>query len=330
MSMLIDIEGKYADQASIGAEDTAAAREMIGKIISNIETVIKGKHNQVEMVVMCLLAEGHVLIEDVPGVGKTSLVSSLAATIDCGYQRIQFTPDVMPSDISGFSIYNQKSGEFEYRRGAALSNIILADEINRASAKTQSAMLEIMAERQVTVDGNTYKMDRPYMVLATQNPIDSLGTYKLPEAQIDRFMVKISLGYPEVMDELAVILSGEKSKAEISPVTRGSDICTLIEMAKNVAVSESVGLYIVNLVQSTRSHPDVMLGASPRGSIALNALSRAWALYQGRSYVTPDDIKYLAPYVLGHRLILTNAAKNSGRTAEDIINVLLGQIVVPA
>lgn len=198
-------------------DEAKAAGEAIGGIVGNIETVIKGKHEQVELVVLCLLAEGHVLIEDIPGVGKTSLVSSLAKTVDCEYKRIQFTPDVMPSDVTGFSIYNQKSGEFEFRPGAAMSNIVLADEINRASAKTQSAMLEIMEERQVTADGATYKLERPFMVLATQNPIDSLGTYKLPDAQIDRFMIKISLGYPSFEDEMAVILSGRKAKAEIAP-----------------------------------------------------------------------------------------------------------------
>ena len=252
-----------------------------------------------EIVVLAMIAEGHVLIEDVPGTGKTSLISALAKTVNCGFKRIQFTPDVMPSDVSGFSIYNQKTGEFEFRHGAAMSNIVLADEINRASAKTQSAMLEIMEEKQVTVDSNTYKMERPFMVLATQNPIDQLGTYKLPEAQIDRFMIKISVGYPAYEDEVRIVLGVEEAKKQIS------------------------------LVSATRNHSEIKLGSSPRGSIALKRLSRAYALFCGRNYVTPDDVKLMAPYVLGHRITLTNAAKNEGKDGTDVINDILRDITVP-
>ena len=301
--------------------EAKAAGEAIGGVVRNIETVIKGKHEQVELVVLCLLAEGHVLIEDIPGVGKTSLVTALAKTVDCGYKRIQFTPDVMPSDVTGFSIYNQKLGEFEFRPGAAMSNIILADEINRASAKTQSAMLEIMEERQVTADGATYKLERPFMVLATQNPIDSLGTYKLPDAQIDRFMIKISLGYPSFEDEMAVILSGRKAKAEIAKTIR--------ERARRVCVDKTVAAYIVRMVEATRTHADIKLGASPRGSIALYCLSRAYALSRGRNYVLPDDVKLLAPYVLAHRIILTHSAKTEKKDPAQIIRTIVDQVVVP-
>ena len=298
-------------------------------IIQNIETVIKGKRSQVALVVMCLIAEGHVLIEDIPGVGKTSLVSALAKTVSCGYKRIQFTPDVMPSDVSGFSIYNQKTGEFEFRAGAAMSNIVLADEINRASAKTQSAMLEIMEERQVTVDGSTYQMSRPYMVLATQNPIDSLGTYQLPEAQIDRFMVKLSLGYPEFEDELNVVLSGRQAKREIRGIASADVVRVLISDCSRVHVSRVVGSYIVHITSATRHNPNLKLGASPRGSIALYQLSRAYALLQGRTYVTPDDVRYLAPYVLAHRLILTQQAKNEKLDPAQLVKTIVGQVVVP-
>lgn len=311
-----------------GAEAAAAGAE-IARITENIETVIKGKHSQVELVVLCLLAEGHVLIEDIPGVGKTSLVSALAKTVDCGYQRIQFTPDVMPSDITGFSVYNQKSGEFEFRPGAAMSNIVLADEINRASAKTQSAMLEIMEERQVTADGHTYRLPPPFMVLATQNPIDSLGTYKLPEAQIDRFMVKLSLGYPEFADELAVVSAGRRAKAELRPAVDAAGVNALIAQCRRVRVEKAVAAYIVRIAEATRSHADIRLGVSPRGSIALYALSRAYALSRGRSYVLPDDVKALAPHTLAHRLILTQGAKTERKDPADLIRGIVGQVVVP-
>ena len=307
----------------------AEAGQQIARIVGNIENVIRGKHQQVELTVLCLLAEGHVLIEDIPGVGKTSLVSALARTIACDSKRIQFTPDVMPSDISGFSIYNQKSGEFEFCPGAAMSNIVLADEINRASAKTQSAMLEIMEERQVTMDGKTYALDPPFMVLATQNPIDSLGTYQLPEAQIDRFMIKFSLGYPSFSDELLVVLTGKQAKQDIQSVVTTRQVTQLIEACGRVRVDRTVAAYIVRMVEATRTHADVRLGASPRGSIALYAMARAYALAQGRNYVIPDDVKYLAPYVLAHRLILTQTAKAEKRDPAELIRTIAGQVVVP-
>ena len=329
MNKIYSLEKAAYECEVISDEMANADSEIVAEIISNIETVIKGKNKQVELVVLCMLAEGHVLIEDIPGVGKTSLVSALAKTIDCANKRVQFTPDLMPSDISGFSIYNQKSGEFEFRSGAAMSNIVLADEINRASAKTQSAMLEIMEERQVTVDGCTYRMASPFMVLATQNPIDSLGTYQLPEAQIDRFMIKISLGYPDFEDELAVVLSGRKAKKEIRSVTNADMLNRLISDCQNVKVDKLVGAYIVRIVEATRTHADVKLGASPRGSIALYSMARAYALSKGRNYVVPDDVKYLAPYVLAHRLMLTHGAKTEKRDPREIIKTIVGQVVVP-
>ena len=310
-------------------EKAKSDKEKLLSVIDNIETVIVGKRSVVELVVLALVAEGHVLIEDIPGVGKTSLVSALAKSINCGYKRIQFTPDIMPSDVSGFSIYNQKTGEFEFREGSAMSNIILADEINRASAKTQSAMLEIMEEKQVTVDSNTYKMEKPYMVLATQNPIESLGTYKLPEAQIDRFMIKTSIGYPDLKDEIDIVLGVEKAKENIKYVIEKNDGVEIIEDAKNVTVSDLVASYIVSLVSATRSNSDIKLGSSPRGSIALKSLSRAYALYNGRNYVLPDDVKFLAPFVLSHRIMLTNAARNEKKKPEDIIAEIIKNTIVP-
>ena len=301
----------------LSEQRAAQDRNAILKIVDNIETVIVGKRDVVEIVVLAMIAEGHVLIEDVPGTGKTSLISALAKTVNCGFKRIQFTPDVMPSDVSGFSIYNQKTGEFEFRHGAAMSNIVLADEINRASAKTQSAMLEIMEEKQVTVDSNTYKMERPFMVLATQNPID------------DRFMIKISIGYPAYEDEVRVVLGVEEAKKQISYIASKQDVIRLIEDAEKVTVSDLVAAYIVSLVSATRNHSEIKLGSSPRGSIALKRLSRAYALFCGRNYVTPDDVKLMAPYVLGHRVTLTNAAKNEGKSGPDVIGDILRDITVP-
>ena len=310
-------------------EQAAEARRRITSITDNIETVIAGKHEVVELTVLCLIAGGHVLIEDIPGVGKTSLVSALAKSIDCEFKRIQFTPDVMPSDVSGFSIFNQKSGEFEFRPGAAMSNIVLADEINRASAKTQSAMLEIMEERQVTVDANTYKMEAPYMVLATQNPIEALGTYQLPEAQIDRFMVKLTIGYPDREDEIRIVMKGEKAKEDIVPVAEKTDVKILGELCGQVVCARLVTEYIVRIIEATRNHPDIKLGSSPRGSIALYKLSRAYALSRGRNYVLPDDVKYLAPYVLGHRIILTHAAAVAKKQPGEMIRDIVKNVPVP-
>ncbi|MDR2610184.1 MAG: MoxR family ATPase [Clostridiales Family XIII bacterium] len=305
------------------------SRETIEKIIANIETVIIGKREAVEIVTLSLIAGGHILIEDVPGVGKTSLVAALAKSIEGKFKRIQFTPDVMPSDVTGFSLFNQKTREFEFKPGAVISNIVLADEINRASAKTQSSLLEAMEERQVTVDSITYKLPEPFMVLATENPLESFGTYPLPEAQIDRFLVKLSIGYPSFEQEVKVVELGDKGRQAIRPVVTAEDVIRLKEAAEEIHASPEVTKYTVELVGATRSHPDIRIGASPRGSLSLYRLAKSYALYKGRSYVIPDDIKYLAPFVLCHRVALTHEAKLAGKTPQMVMEQILGSVVVP-
>jgi MoxR-like ATPase len=301
----------------------------IEKIITNIETVIIGKREAVELVVLSLISGGHVLIEDVPGVGKTSLVSALAKSIQCEFKRIQFTPDVMPSDVTGFSIFNQKTREFEFKPGAVISNIVLADEINRASAKTQSSLLEAMEERQVTVDATTYRLPEPFMVLATQNPLESFGTYPLPEAQIDRFLIKMSIGYPSFEQEVTVVELGDTAKQAIRSVVTAADVTEVKSAAEAVHVSDEVTKYTVELVAATRSHPDIRVGSSPRGSLSLYKLAKSYALYKERTYVIPDDIKYLAPFVLCHRIALTHEAKLAGKTPRQVMDQILGSVVVP-
>ncbi|MDO4501728.1 MAG: MoxR family ATPase [Coriobacteriia bacterium] len=298
-------------------------------IADNVETVIVGKREQVELVVMSLIAQGHVLLEDLPGTGKTSLVSALAKSVDCAFNRIQFTPDIMPSDVTGFSIYNQKTHDFEFRPGGVMSNLVLVDEINRASAKTQAALLEAMEERQVTVDGETHKLTEPFMVLATQNPIEQYGTYPLPEAQLDRFLIKLSMGYPLLDEEVKVVLESKAAKARIHAIVTMDEILRIRKLAEEVHVSVPVARYAVQVVTSTRSMKECSCGASPRASIALVALARANALMRGRTYVMPDDIKYLAPYVLAHRITLTHEAKVSGRNPWDIIGAILDSVAVP-
>lgn len=314
----------------IDEKTTTEASQLVTRIVDNIETVIVGKREQVELVVMSLIARGHVLLEDMPGTGKTSLVSALAKSVDCRFSRIQFTPDVMPSDVTGFSIFNQKTRDFEFRPGGVMSNLVLADEINRASAKTQSALLEAMEERQATVDGVTHKLEEPFMVLATQNPIEQYGTYPLPEAQLDRFLVKLSMGYPFLDEEVRVVLGSAQAKAAIRPVATSSQVIELQEAATRVHVSESVARYAVQVASSTRTAAECACGASPRGSIALIALGRANALMRGRTYVMPDDVKYLAPFVLSHRIILTHEAKVAGRTPESVIESISATVAVPA
>ena len=303
---------------------------ILNRIVKNIGTVIIGKKETVELVVLTMASGGHVLIEDIPGVGKTSLVSALARSVDCKFKRIQFTPDIVPSDITGFSVYNQKTGEFEFRPGAAMSNFVLADEINRASAKAQSSLLEVMEEKQVTVDLKTYKLEEPFMVLATQNPIENLGTYQLPEAQIDRFQVKVSLGYPDRDEEVRIISMKNEEKKELKPVADSDSIMEIKKAVENIFVSDVVKRYIVDIVYASRNHKDIYIGSSPRGSIALHNMGRALALYNGREYVIPDDIKYLAPHVLPHRFILTHEAKINKKSRADIMGEILREVVVPA
>ena len=313
----------------LSMEKTTRNAQMMASIVDNIETVMLGKRSVVEMTVMALICGGHVLIEDVPGVGKTTLVSSLAKSIDCGFNRIQFTPDIMPSDVTGFSIFNQKEREFEFRPGAVMSNLILADEINRASAKTQSSLLEAMEERQVTVDSNTYKLEEPFMVLATQNPLESYGTYPLPEAQIDRFLIKLSIGYPDILQEMDMLELGNSGKQSIRPVVSGADVNRMKEDVARIHVSREVNQYVVEIVTATRNHSDLKLGSSPRGSLALYNLSRTYAMYNGRNYVLPDDVKFIAPYALAHRITLTHDAKSGGKTPVDVLRNIINSIAVP-
>lgn len=309
--------------------DWTRASHIAHLIVDNVERVVLGKRIQVELVVMALIAGGHVLIDDVPGTGKTSLVSALARSIDCGFSRIQFTPDVLPSDVVGYSLYNQKEREFEFRAGAVMSNIVLVDEINRASARTQAALLEAMAERQVTVDQTTYRMDEPFMVLATQNPVDQQGTYALPEAQLDRFIIKLSMGYPAIEEEVDVAL-GQIERSQLHAVASADDVLFLRDVAASTHVSEPVARYAVELVNATRDAHELRVGASPRASIGLVDMARANAVMRGRTYVLPDDIKYLAPYVLGHRIALTHEAISLGRTPEGAIAAIVRGVSSPA
>ncbi|NMA33501.1 MAG: MoxR family ATPase [Clostridiaceae bacterium] len=304
---------------------------VLRNIIDNVENVMVGKRSAVELAVISLICNGHVLIEDVPGVGKTSLVSALAKSINASFRRIQFTPDILPSDITGFSVYNQKTGDFEYRPGAIMSQIILADEINRTSPKTQASLLEVMEEYQVTVDGVTYKVPKPFMVLATQNPVEYVGTYPLPEAQIDRFFMKISIGYPTNAEE-SYILSRfqlDNPLEKLMPVAESSDIISLQDEIRNVHVDKSLSNYIVEIVSQTRRHPDVALGSSPRGSLALFRASQAWAFYNGRDFVIPDDVRKMVIPVLSHRIMLKQEAKLKKINPVEILNYIVSRTNVP-
>lgn len=301
------------------------------RIADNIEKVIIGKRHVVEYAVIALLCRGHILIEDVPGVGKTSLASAMARSIQCSFKRIQFTPDVLPSDITGFSMYNQKNGDFEYMPGAIMSNMILADEINRTTPKTQASLLEVMEEGQVTVDGTSYKVPQPFMVLATQNPIEYTGTYPLPEAQIDRFLMKISIGYPTPVQESRILFeySIDNPMDSLSPVAEAENIIELQDHIKTVYIDRSIHDYIVEITSRTRTHDDVMLGSSPRGSLSLLRASQAHAFYNGRDFVIPDDVKKMAVPVLSHRLILKQEAKIRSVSSEDIIQMIMEDVLVP-
>ncbi|HEX6230983.1 MAG TPA: AAA family ATPase [Actinomycetota bacterium] len=297
----------------------------------NVERVIQGKQREIRLALAALLAEGHVLIEDVPGVGKTMLAKAIARSIDCSFRRIQFTPDLLPTDVTGVNVFNQERGDFEFRPGAIFANIVLGDEINRASPKTQSALLECMEERQVTVDTETYQLGSPFMVIATQNPIEHEGTYPLPEAQLDRFMIRLGIGYPSSDVEMEILATHgvHSTLTDIGPVADAFAVREMIEQARGVHVSPSVRRYIVELVEASRRHPDVYLGASPRASIMLLRAARALAAAEERDYVVPDDVKSLALPVLAHRVIVTADAVMGGRSAQAVLEELVGEVPVP-
>jgi MoxR-like ATPase len=306
-------------------------KEIGDRIIANLEMVIIGKRQPVELIVVGLLCQGHVLIEDVPGVGKTMLARSLAKTVGCSFSRIQFTPDMLPSDVTGVSIYNQDSHQFEFRPGPIIGQIVLADEINRATPKTQASLLEAMEERQVTVDGITHVLPKPFLVLATQNPIEYEGTFPLPEAQLDRFLLRLRLGYPTQSDEMR-ILEDQKLRhpiEDLQSVVSTQDVLEAGEVVKQVFVSEPVKQYIIELTGRTRQSGDVYLGASPRGSLSLYRTGQAYAALHGRDFVLPDDIKAMAVPVLGHRVIVSPAARLRELTADRIVQEILGGVPVP-
>jgi MoxR-like ATPase len=300
-------------------------------IVKNIEQVIEGKNATVRLALAVLLAEGHLLIEDVPGVGKTKLAKALARSIDCTVRRIQFTPDMLPSDVTGVSVYNMETREFEFKPGAIFANLVVGDEINRASPKTQSAMLECMEERQVTTDGVTYHLQTPFMVIATQNPIEMEGTYPLPEAQRDRFTARIAVGYPDVAAELAMLDShGAKDPLDdLRPVAEAADVRRMIAAVRAIHVSDAVKQYAVNLVNATRESPDLRLGASPRATLQLLRTARAVAALEGREFVLPDDLQSLAVPVLAHRVIQTAEAQLSRRTTDAIVADLVHRLPLP-
>jgi MoxR-like ATPase len=301
------------------------------RIVDNVEQVIVGKREAVQLTVIALLCEGHLLIEDVPGTGKTMLAKSVARSLGCKFRRIQFTPDMLPSDVTGVSVFNQKTIEFEFRPGPVMAQIVLTDEINRATPKTQSALLEAMEERQITVDGVTYPMEQPFLVLATQNPIEYEGTFPLPEAQLDRFMMRISIGYPSTADEITVLDRQQHSHPvnRLEQVVSSEELVTAQTRIRDVYIDDLVKEYIVSLVKATRKHPDVYLGASPRGSLALFKTGQARAAILGRDYVIPDDVKALALQTLAHRLIISPSARIKNVDPGAVIQEILDSIPVP-
>jgi MoxR-like ATPase len=306
--------------------------ERIAGVVANVERVIFGKHHEIELALVALICRGHILVEDVPGTGKTVLAKALARSLGCTFRRIQFTPDLLPSDVTGVSIFNQRTSAFEFRPGPVMTQIVLADEINRATPKTQSALLEAMEEHQVTVDGTTYQLPDPFLVLATQNPIEYEGTFPLPEAQLDRFFMRIQLGYPKEREEIA-ILDAQRIVHPLETIEQVMSADELLQgqaQARELHIADSVKRYVVDIVTATRSHPDVYLGASPRGSLALSRAAQAYAAMNGREYVLPDDVKALAAPTLSHRLILQPQARLKDLAATTVIAEILASVPVEA
>lgn len=312
-------------------DDIHLIQQIAHTISQSIGRVIVGKVEVVNLLVVALLCEGHVLFEDVPGIGKTTMAKALSRSLGCAFQRIQFTPDLLPSDITGITFYNQKKGEFEFRPGPLLTQIVLADEINRATPRTQSALLEAMEERQISVERQTLALPRPFMVIATQNPIELEGTFPLPEAQLDRFLMRLRLNYPNKQEERLILQRFKEGQPlkDLQPVVSADQLLQLQQSIRKVHVSESIENYIVDLVHATREHAEVELGASPRGTLALYRASQASAATQGRTYVLPDDVKQLAPHILSHRMIATSQSRLHGHGMEQVIVDILDQIAVP-
>ena len=311
--------------------DTEKVQLVTERLVRNVERVIIGKREAIELIIVGLLSRGHILIEDVPGVGKTMMARSLAGSLGCSFSRIQFTPDMLPSDVTGVSIFNQKTREFEFRPGPVMAQVVLTDEINRATPKTQASLLEAMQELQVTVDGVTHVLPEPFLVLATQNPIEYEGTFPLPEAQLDRFLMRIRLGYPRPEAEIA-ILDSQRYTHPVTEVQQVVPVAALLaaqKALKDVYLDALVKKYIVDMIQQTRHHQDIYLGASPRGSLALYRTGQAWAAMQGRDYVLPDDIKHLAIPTLAHRLIVSPAARLKDVSGETVMQEILDSLPVP-
>ena len=305
--------------------------ENAARISENVKRVIVGKDSVIELTLIALLCEGHLLLEDVPGIGKTTLAKATARSLGCSFQRIQFTPDLLPSDVTGIYYFNQKKQDFEFRPGPVMAQVVLADEINRATPRTQSALLEAMQERQVTIDGNTRALPRPFLVLATQNPIEMEGTYPLPEAQVDRFLLKIKIGYPTEREENDILLRFERSDplVDLAAVTGPAELLEMQAAVRQVRVEDSVRAYVVQVARATREHPAVSLGVSPRGTMALYRAAQARAAIRGRDFVIPDDVKALAPHVLAHRIIINPQTRLRGRTTEEVVIEVVDQVPVP-
>jgi MoxR-like ATPase len=323
--------GMYIGVYTRSTNNIEPIRAMAERARRNVERVIVGKSDAIDLLLVALLCEGHVLIEDVPGIGKTMLAKSVARTLDCTFRRIQFTPDLLPSDVTGVSFFNQRSQEFEFRPGPIFSQIVLADEINRATPRTQSALLECMEERQVSLEGETRPLPRPFIVLATQNPIELEGTFPLPEAQLDRFLLRISIGYPAEADEKEIVRRFRAANPldELPAVVESMELAAMQRLCREVHVAEAVEDYIVRLVRASRLHASIELGASPRGSLALYRTAQAYAAVHGRGFVLPDDVKRLAPSVLTHRLITSAQSRLRGRAAQDVLEEVIASVPAP-